>query len=428
MKAHTYVRLAGRSAIPALASLCLFAATGLGQVQPIVTTYPTVSHPGEDSSPAQASKPCSDCQAADCTIGSQGNQQAATDPLVVPVDCRSCGGLLSHFRAHRKAGTECYTCTPRCYPGSSGACDDPSLEESFLGRLFGGFYEAICCPDPCYEPQWIAAANAAFFADSVRPKTQMRIRWDSGFGGEFPDRAEFFWARADGNGKGPGPKAGVFARNYRYRELTLYTEAAAEKAGLFFEIPYRSQDVDAFGNFAGFADISLGTKSVLLDSELLQVAFQFRTVIPTGSPGKGLSTGHVTLEPALLAALKLAPDTYLQAMVADAIPVSGDPDYAGDVVHYHLSLNHVIWRPFADVQVVALFEFSHYIPLDGAFTDTVAGAPVAIKASDLSIVTLGPGIRLVICDRIDFGLGTAFAVTGHHWADDLYRVEFRWRY
>jgi len=80
------------------------------------------------------------------------------------------------------------------------------------------------------------------------------------------------------------------------------------------------------------------------------------------------------------------------------------------------------------VQVVALFEFSHYIPLDGAFTDTVAGAPVAIKASDLSIVTLGPGIRLVICDRIDFGLGTAFAVTGHHWADDLYRVEFRWRY
>jgi hypothetical protein len=35
---------------------------------------------------------------------------------------------------------------------------------------------------------------------------------------------------------------------------------------------------------------------------------------------------------------------------------------------------------------------------------------------------------LVICDRVDFGAGTAFAVTGDRWAEELVRVEFRWRY
>jgi hypothetical protein len=40
----------------------------------------------------------------------------------------------------------------------------------------------------------------------------------------------------------------------------------------------------------------------------------------------------------------------------------------------------------------------------------------------------GPGIRFVVCDKIDLGVGSAFSLTGDHWAEELVRAEFRWRF
>src|SRR5262245_16656126 len=50
--------------------------------------------------------------------------------------------------------------------------------QSRLTRLLCAFHNAICCPDPCYEPGWVAAANAALFTPAVRPATYTRLRWD----------------------------------------------------------------------------------------------------------------------------------------------------------------------------------------------------------------------------------------------------------
>jgi hypothetical protein len=44
------------------------------------------------------------------------------------------------------------------------------------------------------------------------------------------------------------------------------------------------------------------------------------------------------------------------------------------------------------------------------------------------MVSAGPGLRLFICDKIDLGVGSAFAFTGTHWAEELIRAEFRWRF
>src|SRR5262249_39493604 len=148
--------------------------------------------------------------------------------------------------------------------------------------------------------------------------------------------------------------------------------------------------------------------------------FQFTTFIPTGSPSNGLSTGHVSLEPSLLMALKLGPDTYFQGQAAYRIPINGDPDYAGDVFHFHLSLNHVLWRPLTGVQVIGTAEFNGWSVLDGSYTLPVvdaAGAPsgVEVKARG-ALASAGPGIRIVICDRIDFGVGTAFSLLSDKWA------------
>jgi hypothetical protein len=315
--------------------------------------------------------------------------------------CSSCGG--------RGGG--------RCIPGRK--CNRGEAD-SFLGRCFGNFYECVCCPDPCYEPRYIAAQNNAFFQDTPRPVSHMRIRFDHGEAFSFPDRAEYFFAKIGANGPAnPG--------QIRYRELSMYNEAATEKFGLFVEMPYRSwysEDNDAIHE-AGFGDINLGTKTALIDCDLLLLTFQFRTFLPTALSGKGLGTGHTTLEPSLLLAIHLCCDTYLQSQFAYAIPVGGNGDFQGDIWHYHLALNRVLCRPIPDWEVVASGEFNSYLPIGGSKTDA---AGIVSAAHDDTIYTLGASLRLNICDKTDVGFGTSFAVSNQHWADELYRFEFRWRF
>ena len=292
--------------------------------------------------------------------------------------------------------------------------------------MLNGIHHCLCCPDPCYEPQWIPVADAAFFVDSARPVTQTRLRWDSAFDMPHPDKAEFFWARADGHGKGPSPTPSI-EKALDYRDFSLYTEAATSRAGAFIEVPYRQVEPDVTHGKSGFADMNVGVKSLLLDCELLQIGFQFRTYIPSGDFTHGLGTGHVSLEPSLLWALRLTPATYLQAQTAYWIPVGGDAGYEGPIFHYHMSLNQILWRICGDVQLIGTAELNGYAILGGAYTDNVTG--LTLSAKDLGhIVSMGPGVRLVVCNRIDLGVGTAFSVTSDRIAEEFIRAEFRWRF
>ena len=332
--------------------------------------------------------------------------------------CASCssGMLGPHFGSGG--------CGANCYPGRRCDHECGSHQDNHIARIWNGFYECLCCPDPCYEPRWVTVANSAFYADQVRPITQMRLRWDAMRNGFFSDRAEVIHARADGKGKGPRTPPVV---RFDKDEFAYYMEGATGRFGLFVEMPYRNLDREATGVEAGFMDMNIGTKSLLLDCELMQITFQFRTFIPTGSPGKGLSTGHVSLEPSLLSAIKLGPHTYLQCQAAYLIPIGGDQEYAGDVFHYHLSFNHVLWRPLTGVQIIGTAEFNGWSVLDGQYTLPTAAGGVPFDARG-SLLSAGPGVRLVICDKIDFGVGSAFAITADKWAEQMYRAEFRWRF
>jgi hypothetical protein len=148
--------------------------------------------------------------------------------------------------------------------------------------------------------------------------------------------------------------------------------------------------------------------------------------LPTGNFTKGIGTGHVSLEPSLLGSLKLTPDTYLQAQVAEWIPLGGDTNYQGAILHYHLSANQVLWRLLPDVPLIGTLEFNGYSFQNGQFTDPVLGA--FQQSSGDTYLSLGPGLRMVVCNKIDFGLGTAFAVGDHHGPGQWYRAEFRWRF
>lgn len=523
------------------------------------------------------------------------------DPYVIQTGCATCtGGLLNAASPPvngydgLNAGPGCSTCGGSgCIPGRKQCYCDCCNADSCVGRMLCGIYDCICCPDPCYEPHWIAVQDSAFFVDSARPVTQLRLRIDGGFDVPTPDRAEFFWARnrttpnqaepgpsnpsdpafngfRHGAGKGPN----FVASKMDYEDIGMYMEGGTETFSMFVEIPYREIDpqtastslmsvmmkatpgsgpaqvpsndlinkplppntplphdvflhanpavpgqgqtvadptspngmrtvgaqitpppgtrgstptdnryfgdgvvlrkgttfpgtltvfpgatklvpaaqkigeqvVPAF-NESGFADMNLGTKSVLLDCELLMITLQFKTYLPTGNFLQGLGDGHVSLEPALLFALKLTPDMYLQGEYAYWIPVGGDPLYEGDIFHQHYSLNKVLWCPCPGLRLVGTLECADWEVMGGNFTSPdllvltnqqVSGqngkmatrqalAPVAQSATT-SIFTVGPGLRFFICDKIDIGVGTQFALTEDHWAEELIRAEFRWRF
>jgi hypothetical protein len=187
--------------------------------------------------------------------------------------------------------------------------------------------------------------------------------------------------------------------------------------------------------------MNVGLKGVLLDCDLLLMTFQFKTFIPIGDFTKGLGNGHVSLEPSILWALKLTPVTYLQGQCAYWIPIGGDQAYQGNVFHWHVGVNQELWRPCPGLLFVSTLEAHNWWVINGRYTnpnDLVANpdaandpnAPLAPVASPAHafMFSVGPGLRMFVCDKIDFGVGTAFTLTGDHFEGQMVRAEFRWRF
>ncbi len=330
--------------------------------------------------------------------------------------CANCDSPLPLWN-NATATSGCLACRGGCTPGQT-ACA-PCTAHTRIGRFACGIYRALCCPDPCYDPKWNPIADAAFFTEAVRPVTQQRFRWEAGLGMVYADRAEYFWARADGT-IGPAP-----TRALDYHDLSMYTETSSGKFSFFINQPYRSIYPSAPWHGAGFAPMDLGTKTLIFDCELLQIAFQFRTYLPIGNTRKGLGNGHTSLEPSLIAGLSLSPKMYVHGQLGEWIPIAGDPDYAGAILHYHLSVNRVLFRMLPDVPVIGTLEMNGWSFQDGAYTDPVHGMQ---SASGTTYFSLGPGVRMSVCDKIDFGIGSAFSLTSANFADQMFRTEFRIRY
>lgn len=330
------------------------------------------------------------------------------------------GCPTGHCLPGRKCPTRYAGCSS-CGGGCGSSCDGEECE-SRLGRLCSNLFTCFCCTDPCYEPQWLPTANAGFFVDHARPQSHMKLRWDAGMSMNMPDRNEFWWARI--GRKGPRNRTDEF----NYHELTMYNETATGNFGFFIEMPYRLLEGGANGFDAGWGDLNLGTKTMFVDCELMQLTFQFRTYIPVGSTPKGFGTGHVSLEPSLLAAVKLAPKTWFEAQFSEWIPIAGDPDQAGMVFHYHTSLNH-LWIQKKAMQFISTLEYQGYAFQDGLTTNPASFVgPERVKSSREAYHYLGPGFRFVICDNYDIGFGAAFSLTNDGFADQLYRTEFRLRF
>jgi hypothetical protein len=143
-------------------------------------------------------------------------------------------------------------------------------------------------------------------------------------------------------------------------------------------------------------------------------------------------------------ALKLTPVTYLQGQCAYWIPVGGDDLYQGNVFHWHVGVNQQLWKPTPSITFVGTLEFHNWFVLNGMTTssDFLVANPAAVTdpnqpqppvaavaiPAEATMVSVGPGLRMFICDYFDFGVGAAFNLTGEHWEEAVLRTELRWRF
>ena len=362
---------------------------------------------------------------------------ATNDAGVKQVACSTCGG--GHPAAYHDGSGASQTF---CGPGGCHAGQEPCFVGpepcTFAGRFAQNLYECLCCPDPCYQPKWIPAANASFFTDYARPRTVTRIRFDRGLNFQLPDRNEYFYKvrgmnKAFTTGSRPFVVNGVQYRSdpsLNYSQLYFYQEVAAGKGSFFFELPYRQFKPLFSPSAAGFSDIRLGTKSLLFDCELLQVTLQFKTYLPSGNAMGGLGTGHVSLEPSLLFALRLGPDTFMQAQLAQWIPLGGTPGIAGGLLSYNMSFNHVLYWCTPNTPLIGTFELYGGTFQNGGATNPVV-TPLGLSRIGTggdTFYNLGPGLRMSVCDRLDYGGAIVWPVTDTHLSDPLVRLEMRFLY
>lgn len=292
--------------------------------------------------------------------------------------------------------------------------------------------------DPSLRPVTTAALgdNVTSFGpgylDNAVPFTHFRLRFDSAYRNNRPDRAEYFYAKCGcfgGNAPGPiRPETRV-----DYQDVAAYFEyATSERLSLFIEFPFRFLNPDNNANTSGLADMNAGFKYAIYSDESRILTFQGRVYIPSGDADRGLGTNHVSLEPSLLYAQNLTDRLVLFGQFGDYIPVGGT-DFSGNILRYGVGLSYSALNT-GSIRVAPVAELLGWTVLSGkefAFPENTIR-----DASGDTIVNAKFGVRLGFggsCNRgilsnSDLYIGYGRALTGEVWYKDMLRIEYRMRF
>ena len=97
------------------------------------------------------------------------------------------------------------------------------------------------------------------------------------------------------------------------------------------------------------------------------------------------------------------------AQIGEWSPIAGDTTFAGALLRYSVSYNRTLFEMPSNTSLTGTIEYSGISFQDGAYTDPDTLLPVS--ASNESIGLLGTGLRLNICDKMNFGFGVQYGVT-----------------
>ena len=286
-----------------------------------------------------------------------------------------------------------------------------------------------------------AQGHAPGYIDWAMPRTQFRLRFDSGFNNNRPDRAEFFYAQC-GCGGGPGPGVGGPAPTVNgsvdYQDVRGYLEiASGSRFSVFGELPVRFLQtspasglggVQDTGDAEGISDVEAGFKYALSQDADHVFTFQLKTYIPTGDASRGLGTDHVSIEPGFLAQRRVNSRLDIFGELRDWIPVNGSTfggqNFAGNVLRYGVGAAYSVVDT-SDVRISPIVEFVGWSVLDGLMlnTDRQIGAENVDAAT--TIVNAKAGLRTLFKDNgSTLYVGYGHALTGQRWYEDIVRVEY----
>jgi len=284
--------------------------------------------------------------------------------------------------------------------------------------------------------------------------SQVRIRFDAAFDDQFPDLAEFFYAKcgcyrglataipAAYDPNAPGPGLGV-PNNVNYQELTFRGEyAPVSRFSAFFELPLRwlqpqgfqaVPPFPAFGSSSGVGDVRFGVKLGLIASDQRSLTVQLRAFVPSGDASKGLGTNHSAFEPALLYREQVTSRFGIEGQIGDSHPIGGSAgvptnssqSFAGDVFFYGIGPSYTVYEGNR-VKFTPVVELVGWHVFSGFATNP--GGPILGAAFDVSgtnIVNLKFGARTTVGNHDSFYVGYGHALTNPDWYDNIVRVEYR---
>jgi hypothetical protein len=289
-----------------------------------------------------------------------------------------------------------------------------------------------------------ADRTGSLYNDSAIIGTNLRLRVDAVYGINTPDLAEYYLKRQDATGP--------FETSLDYQELNAYFEQAfSDRLSVFAEQPLRFCNPTINENVSGVADLRAGVRFGLFAApdESQYVTFQLRTYIPTGLAGTRyfngvlappITTGHFSIEPAILYYQRLSDRLTLEIDLRDWIPIggsTGDPvtpaNFAGNTLQYGFGLTYQWLRsdgfggaPRATFSPV--FETVGWTVLDGLAHVATSPDGSTGLLTDVSGDTI---VNFKASGRLDWGRGHSLAVgygwsaTKDHWYSDIVRFEYR---
>jgi hypothetical protein len=389
---------------------------GLNGVQPIAFAEPPVAPPDSSNRvvPAGATMPPLHGRLVDqATVAPPPANMPLPDPFGQGAEQLPPGANSTAPRAEplftQPMGGDC-----GCGPGGGG--HHASHGGTFYG--LGGVEEGTGDPGIGQE----RVMFALFEIDSSQPSSNMRFRFNAAYDEHNPDRAEYFWAQIGGR----GPK--LPEKLVDYQDVIASWEVATGKAfSITTDIPIRLVAPEVNPATSGLGDLSLTTKTVLLNGADWQITQIFRTDLPTGDPGHGTGTGHVSLEPGFLFQLKWSPQTYFHGELTYWFPLGGNPVFDGQVLKYGFGVSHLLYENDTFAAIPTL-EFVGWTVFNGAQTTFPTGLPQPVDT--MGIFNVRPGIRFVRdtggdLGLFEWGLSTAFGITNNKWYNASVLVEAR---
>ena len=308
-------------------------------------------------------------------------------------------------------------------PGCGCGCGSGGGGSGAEGHHKGTWY-GLGDAKPCDDSAGIGHERvqfALFDMDSSQPESDLRFQFNAFYHEQDPDRAEFFWAEIGVLGpKLPEP-------HVDWQAVDTSLELASGKSfSITTEIPLVLVDPVNNPNTAGLGDLSVTTKTVLLNGADWQITQYFRTETPTGDAMKGLGTGHVSLEPGFLFQYRWSPETYFHGELKYWFPIGGDPTFGGQVLRYGFGISHLLYEN-DNFAAIPTLEFVGWTVFDGQQTSPL-GIPQMVDT--MGIFNIEPGIRFASdtggdLGVIDWGVHGSFAVTPNRWYNSALMFEVR---